>query len=98
MTKRLVLKALLGLALACGAAGAARADDVLAKVKAAGAAELRFLAALAAPEGLAALARAHPDVRVTVGAVDDRLDGRGYILPGLGDAGDRLYGTDGAAP
>ncbi len=54
---------------------------------------MRFVCLVAAPEGLAALAAAHPDVPVTCAAVDDRLDERGYIRPGLGDAGDRLYGT-----
>jgi uracil phosphoribosyltransferase len=58
-----------------------------------GAARMRFTCLVAAPEGLAALAAAHPDVPVTTAAVDDRLDERGYIRPGLGDAGDRLYGT-----
>jgi uracil phosphoribosyltransferase len=54
-----------------------------------------MVAALAAPEGIAALAAAHPDVALFVAAVDERLDANGYIVPGLGDAGDRLFGTDG---
>ncbi len=54
---------------------------------------IRFLCLLAAPEGIAALHDAHPDVPVWCAAVDQRLDERGYILPGLGDAGDRLFGT-----
>jgi len=54
---------------------------------------MRFVCLVAAPEGLEALAAAHPDIPVTTAAVDDHLDKRGYILPGLGDAGDRLYGT-----
>jgi uracil phosphoribosyltransferase len=62
-------------------------------VKAQQPARVRFVCLVAAPEGMAALARAHPDVPVTCAAVDARLDERGYIRPGLGDAGDRLYGT-----
>jgi uracil phosphoribosyltransferase len=53
------------------------------------------LSMLAAPEGIAALGAAHPDVPLFVAAVDARLDANGYIVPGLGDAGDRLFGTDG---
>jgi uracil phosphoribosyltransferase len=48
---------------------------------------------LAAPEGLQNFHEAHPDVPVYVAAVDERLDEHGYIVPGLGDAGDRLFGT-----
>ncbi|MDX6647699.1 MAG: uracil phosphoribosyltransferase [Miltoncostaeaceae bacterium] len=62
-------------------------------VAAAGARSLRLAGLIAAPEGLARIAAAHPDVPVTVAAVDERLDERGFIVPGLGDAGDRLYGT-----
>lgn len=58
-----------------------------------GQASTRLLAILAAPEGLEHLAAHHPDVRVYVAAVDRQLNEKGYILPGLGDAGDRLYGT-----
>jgi uracil phosphoribosyltransferase len=58
-----------------------------------GPARTRLVCLVAAPEGLQALATAHPDVPVTVAAVDDKLDERGYIRPGLGDAGDRLFGT-----
>jgi uracil phosphoribosyltransferase len=47
---------------------------------------------IAAESGIAAFHRAHPDVALTVAAVDPRLDDRGYIIPGLGDAGDRLFG------
>lgn len=54
---------------------------------------IKFLCLLAAPEGLAAFHEEHPDVTVYTAAVDERLDDRGYILPGLGDAGDRIYGT-----
>lgn len=59
----------------------------------AGARRLRLAALISAPEGLQRLARSHPDVPVTVAAIDDRLNDRGFIVPGLGDAGDRLYGT-----
>ncbi|WP_237560986.1 uracil phosphoribosyltransferase [Elioraea sp. Yellowstone] len=63
------------------------------RLKAAGARDLAVACVLAAPEGLARLAAAHPDVTVTAIAVDRGLDERGYIRPGLGDAGDRLFGT-----
>lgn len=55
--------------------------------------KIRFLCLIAAPEGLAKLQEAHPDVDIYVGALDERLNDKGYILPGLGDAGDRIYGT-----
>jgi uracil phosphoribosyltransferase len=54
---------------------------------------IRFVCLLAAPEGLANFQRHHPDVPVFTAAVDERLDDHGYIVPGLGDAGDRLFGT-----
>jgi uracil phosphoribosyltransferase len=60
-------------------------------VRAAGARRVRLAGLIAAPEGLAAIAAADPDVPVTVAAIDERLDERGFIVPGLGDAGDRLY-------
>lgn len=62
-------------------------------LKEAGAKDIRFLCLLAAPEGLARMAEAHPDVPVVTAAVDERLDANGYITPGLGDAGDRMFGT-----
>lgn len=62
-------------------------------LKAAGATRIKALCLVAAPEGLRALEAAHPDVEVVTAAVDERLDERGYILPGLGDAGDRIFGT-----
>jgi len=62
-------------------------------LKARGCADVRALVLVAAPEGIAALERAHPDVRVWTAAIDSHLDARGYILPGLGDAGDRVLGT-----
>ncbi len=63
------------------------------RLKAAGAVRIVFVCLLSAPEGLAALAAAHPEVRVVTAAIDRGLDGHGYIRPGLGDAGDRLFGT-----
>ena len=63
------------------------------KVKAAGARDVRFMCLLAAPEGAARMAEAHPDVPVFTAALDERLNDHGYILPGLGDAGDRMFGT-----
>lgn len=54
---------------------------------------IRFLCLIAAPEGLEALKEAHPDIEIFVGALDEKLNEKGYILPGLGDAGDRIYGT-----
>lgn len=64
-----------------------------ARLKEAGARNVKFLCLLAAPEGVAAFRAAHPDVPVFTAAIDDRLNDHGYIIPGLGDAGDRLYGT-----
>ncbi len=62
-------------------------------LKAAGATDIRFLCLLAAPEGVANLQEVHPDVPVITAALDQRLDDKGYIVPGLGDAGDRMFGT-----
>lgn len=69
------------------------AAAALARLRQAGAMQLRFVCLLAAPEGLAVLAREHPDVPVYTAAIDRGLDEHGYIRPGLGDAGDRLFGT-----
>ncbi|MEM1382530.1 MAG: uracil phosphoribosyltransferase [Pseudomonadota bacterium] len=74
-------------------ASAGSAIAAVDRVKAAGARDVRFLALVAAPEGAAAFAAAHPDVRVFAAAMDAFLDARKYIVPGLGDAGDRLFGT-----
>ena len=63
------------------------------QLKAAGATRIRFLCLVAAPEGVAVMAKAHPDVPVYAAALDRQLNDVGYILPGLGDAGDRLFGT-----
>ena len=62
-------------------------------LKQAGARQITLIALIAAPEGVAQIERSHPDVRIVVAAVDSHLNERGYIVPGLGDAGDRLYGT-----
>jgi len=62
-------------------------------LKTLGAVNMKFLCLLAAPEGIAALREAHPDVPIYTAAIDERLDEHGYIRPGLGDAGDRMYGT-----
>ena len=63
------------------------------RVKEAGALDIKFLCLLAAPEGIEKFNQAHPDVPIITAAIDDHLDEHGYIVPGLGDAGDRLYGT-----
>jgi uracil phosphoribosyltransferase len=69
------------------------AAAALTRLRQAGAIQLRFVCFLAAPEGLAVLAEEHRDVPVFTAAIDRELDEHGYIRPGLGDAGDRLYGT-----
>ncbi len=63
------------------------------RLKELGASELRYVCLLATPVGLANLQRHHPEVHVWTAAIDEQLNDHGYILPGLGDAGDRLYGT-----
>lgn len=63
------------------------------KLKRSGAKNLRFLCLLAAPEGIEAFQKAHPDVPIFTAALDSHLNENGYIVPGLGDAGDRMYGT-----
>ena len=62
-------------------------------VKGAGATSVRLIALIAAPEGIARIHRDHPDVAIVVASIDRALNEKGYIVPGLGDAGDRLYGT-----
>jgi uracil phosphoribosyltransferase len=62
-------------------------------LKKAGANNIRFLCLLAAPEGVARMKEAHPDVPIVTAALDDHLNDHGYIVPGLGDAGDRMFGT-----
>jgi len=63
------------------------------RLKEAGAKQIRFVALVAAPEGVKAFAAAHPEIPILTAAIDRQLSDIGYILPGLGDAGDRLYGT-----
>lgn len=65
----------------------------LDRLKKHGATDIRFACVLATPVGLARVQERHPDVRIWTAAIDDELDDHGYIRPGLGDAGDRLYGT-----
>ena len=62
-------------------------------VKDAGASSVRLIAIIAAPEGIEKITRDHPEVEIVVAAIDSHLNEKGYIVPGLGDAGDRLYGT-----
>ena len=69
------------------------AAQALSVVKAAGARDVGFVCIVAAPEGVAVVQQAHPDVPIFAGVVDRTLNERKYILPGLGDFGDRLYGT-----
>jgi uracil phosphoribosyltransferase len=63
------------------------------QLKKRGANNLRFLCLLAAPEGIEKFSSAHPDVPIFTASIDERLNEKGYIVPGLGDAGDRMYGT-----
>ena len=69
------------------------AIDAIAQIKKRGPKQIKFMGIIAAPEGLAALEKAHPDVEIYVAALDDHLNDHGYIVPGLGDAGDRIFGT-----
>jgi uracil phosphoribosyltransferase len=75
--------------LATGNSSAAAVD----LLKQAGATDICLICLLAAPEGVACMAKAHPDVRIVTASVDECLNERGYIVPGLGDAGDRIFGT-----
>lgn len=65
----------------------------LNRIKNAGAKDITFLCLLAAPEGIEALRAAHPDVHIYTAAIDEKLNEKSYIVPGLGDAGDRIFGT-----
>jgi uracil phosphoribosyltransferase len=76
--------------LATGGSGV----QAIARLKRAGAQRVHFVCLVAAPEGCRALREAHPDVEITTAALDRELDDTGYIRPGLGDAGDRIFGTD----
>ena len=66
---------------------------MLFRSKDAGATSVRLIAIIAAPEGIEKIMRDHPEVEIVVAAIDRGLDEHGFIVPGLGDAGDRLYGT-----
>ncbi|MGL6172382.1 MAG: uracil phosphoribosyltransferase, partial [Vibrio sp.] len=55
--------------------------------------QIKVLVLVAAPEGIAALEKAHPDVELYTAAIDEKLNDKGYIVPGLGDAGDKIFGT-----
>ena len=68
-------------------------NSAIALLKSRGCTDIRALVLVAAPEGVAALAAAHPEVRCWAAAIDSHLNENGYIIPGLGDAGDRLFGT-----
>lgn len=63
------------------------------RLKEAGATNIRFMCLLAAPEGITRMRQAHPDVHIVTASVDEKLNEQGYIVPGLGDAGDRMFGT-----
>lgn len=69
------------------------ASEAIAMIKKRGAQRIKLVCIIAAPEGIAVLHRNHPDVEIVCGAIDEKLNEHGYIVPGLGDAGDRLYGT-----
>ena len=69
------------------------AIDAITQIKKHGAKRIKFIGLIAAPEGIKALHEAHPDVDIYVGALDEKLNDNGYIVPGLGDAGDRIFGT-----
>lgn len=69
------------------------AIDAISQIKGYGAKNIKFLCIIAAPEGIDALTKAHPDVDVYCANVDEKLNEKGYIVPGLGDAGDRIFGT-----
>lgn len=75
--------------LATGGSGVAAIDFLKGK----GARKIRFICLVAAPEGIRAIHRAHPEIIIYTTAIDKRLNAKGYIVPGLGDAGDRLFGT-----
>ncbi|HEY8313999.1 MAG TPA: uracil phosphoribosyltransferase [Candidatus Baltobacteraceae bacterium] len=80
--------------LATGNSGAAALDALVSR----GARELSFISVLAAPEGIHRIHAAHPTVRFVTAALDERLNDHGYILPGLGDAGDRMFGSTSSVP
>ncbi len=69
------------------------AIDAIGQIKGYGGKNIKFLCIIAAPEGIKALSEAHPDVEIYCANVDEKLNEKGYIVPGLGDAGDRIFGT-----
>ena len=69
------------------------AEAAITMLKEKGVKKIHFMCIIAAPEGVKALSEAHPDVDIYIGALDDHLNEHGYIVPGLGDAGDRIFGT-----
>lgn len=71
----------------------ASAVEAITAVKKRGATKVRFICLIAAPEGVEVLKEAHPDVNIYIAALDEKLNEKSYIVPGLGDAGDRLFGT-----
>lgn len=69
------------------------AVEAINSLKTRGAKNIKFMCLIAAPEGVEVLQKAHPDVNIYIAALDEKLNDHGYIVPGLGDAGDRLFGT-----
>ncbi len=69
------------------------AIDAISQIKKRGPKSIKFMGIIGAPEGLDALCKAHPDVQIYLAALDESLNDHGYIVPGLGDAGDRIFGT-----
>ena len=67
--------------------------DAISQIKARGVKKIKFLSIIAAPEGLKKMQEVHPDVQIYCATIDEHLNENGYIVPGLGDAGDRIYGT-----
>ena len=80
--------------LATGNSGAAALDALASR----GATFMTFISLIAAPEGVQRIHSAHPSVRIVTGALDERLNDHGYIVPGLGDAGDRMFGSTSSVP
>jgi len=80
--------------LATGNSGTAAIDALATR----GATEVTFISLIAAPEGVRTIHAAHPNVRIVTGSLDERLNDHGYIVPGLGDAGDRMFGSTSSVP
>jgi uracil phosphoribosyltransferase len=80
--------------LATGNSGTAAIDALATR----GAGHLTFISLIAAPEGVRTIHAAHPNVRIVTGSLDERLNDHGYIVPGLGDAGDRMFGSTSSVP